>query len=308
MTNLLVPPPGELVDTGGRRMHVRMMGEGSPLVILEAGMLSMSLQWARVAPAVARFTRVLVYDRAGYGWSDPGPAPRTSGQAVRELHTLLGAMGVAGPLVLAGHSYGGLVARHYAARFPADVAGLVLFDPTHPDQFARLDVNVAAQSRVVRVTPLLARAGALWLASLVPHFPLLGILQELPDRDRALARRLLWAPGHFQTARAEWEAQPESFRQVKAIPLSRHLHLTVVSSGKAAATSLWGLVPAEMHKGLGQLNAELAARVPGARHVVEPGLDHQHLAGVSKESAPVAVRWIREAVAAVRGEAAGVLH
>ena len=83
------PPPGNLIDIGGYRLHIQSAGQGSPTVILDAGWTDCSLNWCLVQPEVAKFTRVCSYDRAGSGWSDPGPAPRTSAQIVRELHTLL---------------------------------------------------------------------------------------------------------------------------------------------------------------------------------------------------------------------------
>ena len=89
-------------------------------------------------PEVARLTRVCAYDRAGVGWSDPSPGPRTSRVFAEELHTLLHNAGVAPPFVLVGHSMGGLDVRMYASLYRAEVAGLVLVDASHPDQPRRL--------------------------------------------------------------------------------------------------------------------------------------------------------------------------
>ncbi len=83
------PAPGKLVDIEGYRLHLHCTGTGSPTVILDAGLGGTSLDWSKVQPGVARFTRVCSYDRAGYGWSDSGPGPRTSQQIVKELHLLL---------------------------------------------------------------------------------------------------------------------------------------------------------------------------------------------------------------------------
>ena len=91
------PPPGRLVDVGGYRLHINSTGEGSPTVVLDAGVCDCSLNWCLVQPEVARFTRVCSYDRAGLGWSDAGPSPRTSQQIARELHTLLKNAGIPGP-------------------------------------------------------------------------------------------------------------------------------------------------------------------------------------------------------------------
>jgi pimeloyl-ACP methyl ester carboxylesterase len=126
--------PGRLVDIGGRRLHLYCTGQGSPTVILEAGLGWGLGTWRNVQPSVSQTTQVCSYDRAGYGWSDVGPSPRTSSQVSSDLHTLLQKAGVHPPLVLVGHSLGGLYVQHYAATFPAEVSGMVLVDSSHEDQ------------------------------------------------------------------------------------------------------------------------------------------------------------------------------
>lgn len=126
-----LPPPGKLVDVGGWRLHLNCTGEANPsqpTVILEAGVGDFSVEWSLVQPEVAKFARVCSYDRAGDGWSELGPHPRTFRQIVYELHTLLEKAGIKPPLVLVGHSYGGWLMRQYASTYPADVAGMVLVE------------------------------------------------------------------------------------------------------------------------------------------------------------------------------------
>ena len=106
--------PGRLVDVGGYRLHIYCAGEGMPSIIFDSGVGGFSLEWTRVQKVLARRTRVCTYDRAGYGWSDLGPLPRTSERITRELHTLLEKAGVAGPYILAGHSFGGYNAQLFA--------------------------------------------------------------------------------------------------------------------------------------------------------------------------------------------------
>src|SRR5215207_9769188 len=102
------PPPGEMVDVGTHSLHINCLGQGSPTVILESGLGTMSADWANVQPQVAKTTRVCSYDRAGTGWSERGPTPRDPKQIAGELHTLLANAGIDGPCVLVGQSFGGL--------------------------------------------------------------------------------------------------------------------------------------------------------------------------------------------------------
>ena len=115
------PPPGQLVEVGGHRLHLHCVDQGTPTVILEAASGGMSAHWVRVQQEVARTTRACAYDRAGLGWSEPGPGPRDARQISSELHTLLGNAGIEGPYVLVGHSYGGLYVRTHADRYPDEV-------------------------------------------------------------------------------------------------------------------------------------------------------------------------------------------
>jgi pimeloyl-ACP methyl ester carboxylesterase len=129
-----VPPvalPGRLIDVGGWRLHLNCTGRANPpqpTVILESGIGDFSVEWSLVQPNVARFARVCSYDRAGDGWSDVGPHPRTMHQIVYELHTLLERAGERPPYVLVGHSYGGWLVRVYQSVYPAEVAGMVLVE------------------------------------------------------------------------------------------------------------------------------------------------------------------------------------
>jgi len=125
---------GRAVDIGGRALNIDCSGEGSPAVILLPTRFGGYGGYIKVRPEVAKFTRVCWYDRAGEGWSDPPPTPRTSTSITNDLHELLHRAPVPGPYILVGHSIGGDFARIYAGRFPAEVAGLVLVDASNPDQ------------------------------------------------------------------------------------------------------------------------------------------------------------------------------
>ena len=147
-------PPGKLIDIGGRRLHLYNTGQGEPTVILEAGAGGFSLEWALVQSGVAPFARVVSYDRAGYAWSDPGPTPRTMHQIAGELHDALARAEIKPPYVLVGHSYGGLVVRTFADRYPGEVVGMVLVDSSHEDAPITLTHRVTGEKRVFRMRDL----------------------------------------------------------------------------------------------------------------------------------------------------------
>ena len=129
------PPPGRLVDLGSHRLHLLESGHGSPTILLEAGLMSTVLSWSDLQRELSRSFRVVSYDRAGLGWSDLGPMPRTADRIVDELHAMLERAAIPPPYVLVGHSFGGLTMPLFAARYPEEVAGIVLVDPVVPAEW-----------------------------------------------------------------------------------------------------------------------------------------------------------------------------
>ena len=125
-------PTGRLIDVGGRKLHLDCSGKGSPAIVLEAGGGAYAIDWAMVQPRIAETTRVCSYDRAGLGWSDPGPEDETVEQTVGDLHKLLSAAGEKGPYILVGASVGGAFIRAYQRSFPGDVAALVFTNSANP--------------------------------------------------------------------------------------------------------------------------------------------------------------------------------
>jgi pimeloyl-ACP methyl ester carboxylesterase len=152
------PPPGQMVDVGGYGLHLNCIGTGAPSVVIESGLGDWSASWSNsVQPQAATTTRVCTYDRAGMGYSEPGPLPRTAARFAEELHTLLQRADIPGPYVVAGHSSGGFTVRVFAADYPAEVAGVLLIDSTTPSQGAQADAPTSTGWLSVATLP--ARIG-----------------------------------------------------------------------------------------------------------------------------------------------------
>lgn len=172
------PAPGRLVDVGGRRLHLLESGRGTPTVVIVPALSDNVLVWMRIQRALDSEMRVCVYDRAGIGWSDPPPrGRRTIEGAAGDLRALLDAAGIEPPLILVGHSIGGVIARRFATRYPDMVAGMVLVDSSHERQSERHGVNGYPYGRPVN----LRRAVRLQLRILGARrlAAALGLLREL---------------------------------------------------------------------------------------------------------------------------------
>lgn len=239
-----VAPPGKLLDVGGHRLHIVCAGDaqpGQPTVLLEAGAGGWSIHWHGFQQQVAEFARVCAYDRAGFGWSEPGPAPRDGATVVAELHALLAAAGEAGPWVLVGASRGGQYARLYAATYPAEVAGLVLVDGEPEDFRARAMVaqQAAAQNRVVfPVLAALSRMGVFRLLggdpAAAPEVPCIPFLvKRLPADQHAAYVAVEGQPACFAALLGEERASEAREEQVRARRDLGDLPLVVLARGRA---------------------------------------------------------------------------
>ncbi|MEU8174362.1 alpha/beta hydrolase [Microbispora hainanensis] len=151
------PPPGRMVDVGGRRIHLWTAGAGSPAVVIVPGLGEAGVNWAALLPELSAESSVVLYDRAGLGWSDPSVRAGTALGAARDLRLALRGAGIAPPYVLVGHSAGGHIVRLFAAETPDAVAAVVLVDSSHPEQIRLLPGTRAAITREMlrsRLTPL----------------------------------------------------------------------------------------------------------------------------------------------------------
>ena len=213
--------PGRLVDIGGFRLHIYCTGEGAPAIIFDSGVGGFSLEWSGIQKALSPRTRVCSYDRAGYGWSDPGPLPRTSARITRELHTLLLRAGVAGPYIIAGHSFGGYNAQLFARNYPDETAGLVLIDSSHPEQIERLPGPKPGSAR--RVRPGSNNYVVSWY---FPH-------PNFPNENALMAQRIMQSWRHKMTWREEMTVFSVSARQVQASRPMPKVPLVVLTRGRS---------------------------------------------------------------------------
>jgi pimeloyl-ACP methyl ester carboxylesterase len=225
------PPPGQLVDVGGYRLHINCTGAGSPTVVIDAGWGDWSASWSSwVQPEVAKTTRVCTYDRAGMGWSEAGPLPRNAQQFAKELHTLLQNAGIPGPYVLVGHSMGGLGVRVFAHAYATDVAGVVLIESMNPRQAKPSATGTppaaAARSSGFSILTLPARIGLLRLFA-----GAIGLTSGLSPEAQHAYTAFSVTPRYVQTYLDEGAGMPQSFMQAGAVKTFGDVPLIVLSRG-----------------------------------------------------------------------------
>ena len=234
-------PPGRLIDIGDFRLHIHAIGDRRPVVVFDAALGGSSISWTFVHKPVSEFARAVAYDRAGFGWSDAGPMPRTAGRVADELHVLLERAGEPPPYLLVGHSFGGLVMRIFAARYRHDVAAMVLVDPAHPEDWlapapkeqARIDRGkrlcrtgaIASKLGIARVISELVGIGAVGPARRLTDAIsrgeiggdvewLLAPLWKLPPSARKPLRRFWTKAKFYEALGSQIETMPETSREV----------------------------------------------------------------------------------------------
>jgi pimeloyl-ACP methyl ester carboxylesterase len=228
------PMPGQLIDIGGHSLHLSCTGSGSPTVVLEPGGGEMSSNLGWIAPAVARDTRVCVYDRAGRGWSESANTAQHGTQIATDLHTLLQRGQVPAPYVLAGHSFGGLYVLAFAARYPDEVAGMVLVDSTAPASAAKpraaSPYNGGSYDVLGRVSAAVSISARLGLSRLY------GQLEHgsLPPRFREEARASSATANHVRSTIDEYVQANASTEQAAALRDFDDKPLVVLTAGRGS--------------------------------------------------------------------------
>ncbi len=265
MGHRVYSPPGRLIAVDGHRLHLYCTGHGTPAVVFDSALGGSCLSWTWVQPQVAAFTQACSYDRAGFGWSDAGPLPRTADRLATELHALLTKAEIAAPYVLVGHSYGGLVTRLFAAKYRDQVAGLVLVDAALPEEWLDLTEEqrrriatgawlcrrgaTLARLGIARAIAWLVRAGGAEAArTLVAWFTrgqlrgreeqILAPVHRLPAHLRPILREMWTQPKFFEMLASQIESVPTSTAEVVAATGYGELALVVLAAASAGAERL----------------------------------------------------------------------
>lgn len=274
------PPPGQRVDVGGYSLHIYCTGEGGgPTVVVDAGMGDFSTSWQGIQPEVSKSARICTYDRAGYGWSDSSPYPRTATQMANELHQLLVNAKIGPPYILVGHSLGGFTVRVFASQCPDEVVGMILVDSGHEDQLERLPPEYLRlndqQETYFSVLGFMSRFGIMRVigssskgANLAPPQ-----VAKMPKDVQPLYLTMLSHPSFFDTTLAELRVLPETTAQVRATGNLGDLPLIVLSADSIddAVLKSIGLgddfPAAQLQRSFHELQTELAALSTNSTHI-----------------------------------------
>ena len=231
-----MPATGRLIDVSGHQLYLNCVGSGSPTVVLEPGAGATSSQMGWISPAVARGTRVCVYDRAGRGWSEPADTPQDGAQIAADLHTLLHRAGETGPYVLAGHSFGGLYVRIFAAHYPDEVAGLILVDSTESKESAKSVITPfgggGSEPAAGRVPVLASLSARLGLTRLVGQLD----LGTLPPHSRDEARTSVAQASWVRSTVDEYMRGTASMQEAASLGDFANKPLFVLTAGEHPAS------------------------------------------------------------------------
>jgi pimeloyl-ACP methyl ester carboxylesterase len=303
------PPPGQMVDVGGYQMHICCQGSGSPTVILDAGLGDFSLTWHLVQPKVAQYTRACAYDRAGLGWSERGPKPRTMENIVEELHTLLTGDGIEGPYVLVGHSMGGVYVRAYAVQHPEEVVGMVLVDTAHEEQETRFPqsftkANHRVQSQMAQFLTLPRLVNSLGLMAMSPEEYPEEFLPPMPEAIKDEYKGVILSDTrYFATVAEQYAKLDGNMAEVREMDITTlgDIPLVVLSTSEPEIPESFGLSVDEADQVRAvwdEMQGELAALSSRGERVFAEGSSHY----IQFDQPELVINAIREVVEACRGE------
>lgn len=295
-------PPGDLVELAdGRVLHLQVAGveHGGPTVVLDAGQGLFSPAFAWLQAELAEQATVVAYDRPGYGWSSPTDRPVDAAATADDLHEALSEQSLEGPYLLVGHSLGAFYVRTFADRYPDQTLALVLLDPAHEQQLARLPEEAVAEfeeaGAMFRWAARLARFGVFRLSN-----PQQAATTDLPPAAAQQIVDVSAAAPYWRAAGAEVDA----FSVLAAAP-SRGLddqHVTIIGAGRDVPDG------PQVQGVMNELHRELASRVPNAAHHTIDGADHLSLLTVEEHAQAVAsliVDLLPRSVEAGRHDEAG---
>jgi pimeloyl-ACP methyl ester carboxylesterase len=317
----LPPRVGQAVDIGGRTLNLYCSGQGSPTVILETGGNSPGYSLLLQQSKMAAITRACWYDRAGAGWSDPPSLPRTSASIASDLHEMLKSAGVLPPYVMVGGSVGGEYVRIYTARYPTDVAGLVLVDSATPDMrepdFALAPVNrMSGTTRhvICMALPAMTRLGIIRFVASGERRPpppdftpeqgsVLAKLTAQPKAFRTDVEQACAATDEGRIVPRTGGGNPEIDNAARNAGSLGDRPLIVLTAGRYWAPPGFEKEAAEYHEvQVHQLQASLARLSTHGRQVV---VDADHGMTQSPDSIVIAVREVVDEVRANNNAADG---
>ena len=270
------PMQGQLIDAGGYRLLLNCTGSGSPTVVLDSGVMDSSQEWKSIQPAIAQRTRVCSYDRAGLGWSDPSPHPRTSFWMAQEMHAVLSNAGISGPYILVGHSFGGLNVIVFAAEHPQETAGAILVDSVNPN----------------RVPPptILKNELIMWLYGTTAPFGIPRLLGQCPTGPTSCRQ-------YAKTFAAMREARTESAQIARSVGSLGDLPLIVIARDSQHYLQSDGSIERrQREEAWSQSQEDLLRLSTGARLLAAPGAGHS----IPQENPQVVIDAIESMMKSVR--------
>ncbi len=297
-------PPGQMVDIGGFRLHALVAGHGTPAVLLEPALGGFALQFSHIQTAVSAFTQVIAYDRAGQGWSEFSPNPRTPNHLAGELKALLGGLNLQPPYILVGHSFGGLLTRIYAGLYPDEVAGVILVDSSHEDQHNStpdLDKFVSQAAKGVRLLKFVARIG---LGKQLTKMSMGSAAKSIPREDLDTFLTVASQPKHHDTMLAEVSQHRFYFGSQSVVPRTlgnKPLIVITAANSVSGQRKIGGITGDQMNEQHQQLQKNLIQLSSQGEQVIIPGATHLSIL-IQPEYAAQVVDAIRRMVERVRAE------